>query len=116
MKSNHCLFPKEYIKKHLKDAPGRYQIVLQVKHSSRADLVAMGHRYNSKVTLLFAMSKNARCTRNDSPYEMTFADTHGNVHISLVERLSAMSDFFQDSNAVDKQNRVRQYKLRLEKK
>ena len=76
----------------------------------------MGYRYNSKVTLLFAISKNAGSTRKISPCEMKFADLHSNVHVGLVDRLSAALDFFEDSNVVDKHNQARQYKLGLEKK
>ena len=47
---------------------------------------------------------------------MEFADAHGNVHIRLVDRLSVISDFFHNSNIVDKHNQVRQHELELEKK
>ena len=114
--SNHSLFPKQYIEESLKDALGSCHIVLESKHPSGADLVAIGYRYNSKVTLLLARSKNAGSARKGSPHEMKFADACSNVHVRLVNRLSAISDFFRDSNIVDKHNQVRQHELELEKK
>ena len=47
---------------------------------------------------------------------MKFTDAHGNMYVRLVDRLSAISDFFQDSNVVDKHNQVRQHELGLGKK
>jgi len=116
IKTNHGLFPKQYIEEALKDAPGGCHIVLEGKHPNGADLVAIGYRYNSKVTLSFVISKNAGSTRKGSPYEMKFSDSHGNVHVRLVDRPSVISEFFERSNAVDKHNQARQYELGLEKK
>ena len=90
--------------------------MLEGKHPSREDLVTICYRCNLKVTLLFVMSKNAESTRKGVPYEIKFADMRGNVHVRLVNRLLVMSDFFQDSNVVDKHNQARQHKLGLEKK
>ena len=90
-------------------------IVLESKHPSGADLIAMGHRCNSKVTLSFAMTKNAGSTRKGSPYEMKFADSHGNARVRLVDRPSAMSEFFEDSSVADRHDQARQHKLGLEK-
>ena len=116
IKTNHGLFPKDYIEECLKDAPGGCHIVLEGKHPSEADLIAMGYRYNSKVTLSFVMSKNAGSIRKGSPYEMKFTDAYRNIHVRLVDRLSVISEFFQDSNVVDKYNQARQHELGLEKK
>ena len=100
----------------MKDILGGCYIVLESKHLSGADLVAMDYRYNSKVMLLFIMSKNTESTRKGSPHEMKFVDACGNVHVRLVDRLSAISNFFHNSNVVDKYNQARQHELRLEKK
>ena len=116
VKSNHGLFPKEFIEEALKDAPGGCHVVLEGQHPNGSDLIAMGYRHNSKVTLCFVMTKNAGSARKGSPYEMKFTDSHGNVHVRLVDRPSAMSEFFEDSNLVDKHNQSRQHELGLEKK
>ena len=38
---------------------------------------------------------------------MKFTDAHGNMYVRLVDRLSAISNFFHDSNVVDKHNQAR---------
>ena len=116
IKSNHGLYPKQFIKDQLKDAPGGTSIVLEGKHPEGAELIAIGYRYNSKVTLCFVMTKQAGSARAGRPYEMKFSDTHGNVHVRLVDRPAVISDFFEVSNCVDKHNQARQYELALEKK
>ena len=90
--------------------------MLESKHPNGSDLIAMGCRCNSKVTLSFAMTKNAGSTRKGSPYEMKFADSHRNAHARLVDRLSAASEFFQDSSVADRHDQARQCELGLEKK
>ena len=116
IKSNHGLYPKQFIEDALKDGPGGTHIVLEGKHPDGAELIAIGYRYNSKVTLCFVMTKNAGSTKPGTPYEMKFTDLHGNVHVRLVDRPAVISNFFQASNCVDKHNQARQYELALEKK
>lgn len=57
IKSNHSLFPKDFIQESIKDAPGGSHIVLKTKHlDGDNDLVAVGYRYNAKVPLfLFSL-------------------------------------------------------------
>ena len=116
IKTNHGLFPKQFIEDALKDGPGGCHIVLEGKHPDGPELVAIGYRYNSKVTLHFVMTKNAGSTKRGSPYEMKFTDSHGNVHVRLVDRPAVISNYFESSNCVDKHNQARQYELGLEKK
>ena len=115
IKSNHGLYPKQFIEDALKDGPGGTHIVLEGKHPDGAELIAIGYRYNSKVTLCFVMTKNVGSTKPGTPYEMKFTDLHGNVHVRLVDRPAVISNFFQASNCVDKHNQARQYELALEK-
>ena len=116
IKSNHGLYPKQFVEEALKEAPGGTHIVLEGTHPDGPELVAIGYRYNSKVTLCFVMTKNAGLTRKGKPYEMKFTDSHGNVHVRLVDRPSVISNFFEVSNCVDKHNQARQHELALEKK
>ena len=95
IKSNHGLFPKQFIEDSLKDALGDFDVTLEGKHSSRAHLVAIGCQHNLKVTLSFIISKNAGSTRKGSPCKMKFLDSYGNAHSRLVDLLSVISDFFQ---------------------
>ena len=116
IKSNYGLFPKQYIEESLKNTLSGYYIVLESKYLSGADLVVIDYRYISKIMLLLVISKNVGSARKGSPYEMKFADMRSNVHVRLVDRLLAISDFFHDSNVVDKYNQARQHELGLEKK
>ena len=47
---------------------------------------------------------------------MKFTDSHGNVNVRKVDRPAVISEFFENSNCVDKHNQARQYELALEKK
>ena len=104
IKSNYSLFSKQFIKESLKDAPGGYHVALEGKQPSRADLVAIECRHNSKVALSFVTSKNAGSRRKCSSYEIKFSDSHGDVHVRLVDQLLVISDFFEVSNPADKHN------------
>ena len=46
---------------------------------------------------------------------MKYTDDHGNVCVRLVERPDIISNFFGDSNTIDKHNQARQFDLALEK-
>ena len=67
-------------------------------------MVTFGHRHNSKVTLSLVTSKNVGLTRKGSKHEIKFSDSHGNVHVRLVDHLLVILDFFKRLNAVDKHN------------
>jgi len=46
---------------------------------------------------------------------MKFIDSHGNVHVRLVDRHSIISYFFGSSNCMDKHNQARQHEYALKK-
>ena len=46
---------------------------------------------------------------------MKYTDDHGNVCVCLVERPDIISNFFEDSNSIDKHNQSRQFDIALEK-
>ena len=85
IKSNHGLFPKQYITDALHDAPGGSHVVLTAKHPDEVNLVAVGYHYNLKVTILFVVTKNEESTNQGTLYEMKFSDRHDNVHVQLVD-------------------------------
>ena len=68
IKTNHRLFPKQFIEDTLKDIPGGTHVVLEGKHLDSPDLIAIGYQYNSKVTLYFVITKNAGSTKKGNPY------------------------------------------------
>ena len=94
IKTNYGLFPKQFIEEKLKDASSGMHIVLEGKHPEGANLVVIGYRYNLKVTLYFVITKNTGSIRKGKPYEMKFMDSHSNVHVRLVDKLSIISEFF----------------------
>ena len=116
VKTNHGLYPNMFIEDTLEDTPGGKHIAMQGNAPNGANLIVVGYRYNSKVSLCFVATRNAGSTREGEPYEMKFMDTHGNVHVRLVSRPALISSFFGKSSCVDKHNQARQYELALKKK
>ena len=142
VKTGHSLFPKDFIEKTLHGAPGGVHIVLKGKHPNGHTLYAIGYRYSKSKTLLFVMTSKAGSTTWGSKYENKFVDKYGNIgkllfihypftiyiilfhnafflfsqEIRHVERPEVISDFYRDSNSVDKHNHARQSSLALEKK
>ena len=115
VKNNKGLFPKDYIDKALEDAPGGVHIVLSGTAPNGVQLIALGYRYSTKTTLFFVATADAGSTRPGKEYEMKYTDDHGNVCVRLVERPDIISNFFEDSNSIDKHNQSRQFDLALEK-
>jgi hypothetical protein len=115
VKNNKGLFPKDYVEKALEDAPGGVHIVLKGTAPNGIELLALGYRYSTKTTLFFVATADAGSTRPGKEYEMKYTDDHGNVCVRLVERPDIISNFFADSNTIDKHNQARQFDLALEK-
>jgi len=116
VKSNHGLYPKDFIEYSLDGAHGGKHSVMQGTYPDGLETIVVGYHYNSKVTLCFVLTKNAASTREGEPCEMKFTDDHGNVHARLFSRPALISHFFNSSNCVDKHNQARQHELGLEKK
>ncbi len=101
VKTGHGLFPKKFIESALEDAPGGVWIVLEATHEG-VPLIALGYRYSTRTTLHFVATKDAGSTAKGTPYQMNFTDDWGNVHIRDVERPDIISQFFENSNTIDK--------------
>jgi hypothetical protein len=56
IKKGHGLFPKQFIKDALKDAPGGVWIVLESTHKN-VPLVAIGYRYSTRTTLFLLQQR-----------------------------------------------------------
>jgi hypothetical protein len=69
-------------------------------------LIAVGYKYNKKRVLHFIMTENVGSTGPGNPYEMKFADQHGNVCIREVSQPEVISEFFDDCNCVDVHNQL----------
>jgi hypothetical protein len=116
VKQYHSLFPKEFIKNALKDAPGGAHIVLEGSTKDEVKLVAIGYRYSRKTILHFILTKNSGKLEARTPYEMKYTDTYGNVCVRGVERPDVISKFFQTSNIIGTHNQLWQDFLCLETK
>jgi hypothetical protein len=83
VKTAHKLFPKQFIEEVLKDAPGGMSLKLLSTYQG-VHLIAVGYKYNKNHLLHFIMTENVGSTGPGNPYEMKFADQHGNVCIREV--------------------------------
>ena len=114
VKTNSGLYPKVFIMKALKDAPGGVSIVLKAMYHG-ISLMVSGYHYSTHTTICFVAMNDAGSTRVGSPYEMKYIDDWGNVQCRNVERPDILSEFFKASNMIDKHNLSRQADLALEK-
>ena len=105
--TNYGLHLKKCIEGTLKDAPSGTSIALEGKHPEGTELVAIGHRHNSKVTLFFVITKNAESARAGKLCEMKFLGMHRTTHVRLVDRSAVALEFFERSNSIDKHNQAR---------
>ena len=115
VKGNKGLYPKDFIEETLKEAPGGVSVVLTGIAPNGVQLVAVGYRYSVKTTLFFVFTGNAGSTKPGDPYMMKYTDSYGNLCSREVERPAAISDFFAESNTIDRHNQSRQYDLAIEK-
>jgi hypothetical protein len=109
------LYPKYFIDEALKDAHGGLSIVLAGIAPNGVRLIAVGYRYSVKTTLFFVMTENAGSTKPGDPYMMKYTDSYGNLCSQEVEHPAVISEFFRDSNTIDRHNQSRQYDLAIEK-
>jgi hypothetical protein len=116
VKTNHKLFPKQFIDEALQGMPGGVHIVLEgINAYTEEKLYAVGYRYSKKTTLFFVMSPGAGSTRPGKPYEMKYPTEQSNLGIRFVDRPDVVSKYFAASNCIDRHNQVRQFELHLEK-
>ena len=93
IKQYHSLFPKEFIKSALKDAPGGVHILLEGVTKDEVTLVAMGYRYSQKTILFFVFTKSAGSSKPGDPYQMKYTDSFGNICTRYVDRPQVISNF-----------------------
>ena len=116
VKTNHGLFPKQYIQEALKDASDGVNIVLEGVAPNNAPLVVVGYKYNKKKAILFVAIRRSVSTRADKPYEMKFTEIDRSVCVREVERPHLCGLYFKRSNILDTHNQMRQSELAFEKK
>jgi hypothetical protein len=109
------LFPLKGIENIMKDWPGGTYIVFEGRTLAGNELAAIGYKYNSRKCLAFIMTKTAGSTVPGVPYHAHFADVHNNLTSRAVARPEIVSEYFWQSNVIDKHNHVWQGELQLEK-
>jgi hypothetical protein len=109
------LYPKEELESRLENWPGGMHLVMEGLTPDMKTLLAIGYKYNSRKVLCFLATKNAGATTPGVPYRARFVDDNRNLVARPVERPEVLSNYFKQSNCVDKHNHARQYELRLEK-
>ena len=116
VKQNHVLYPEKAIQDALQVAPGGTKIVLSGQRSSGVKVIAIGYKYNKRTVLNFVTTLESGSTTDETPYEMKWADSKGNVHVQMIPRPAVISKFFDNCNEGDLHNHMRQFCLKLEKK
>ncbi|GAX26777.1 hypothetical protein FisN_9Lu068 [Fistulifera solaris] len=117
VKSNSGWFPKHELKKRMKHFPSGSHLVMRCRTpGSNIELFAIGYKYNLRKILFFIMTRNAgQTTPGPKPYIAKFPDNDGNVKERHIKRPQVLSDYFEDSDAIDSHNHCRQHRLGLEK-
>ena len=116
IKQAHALFPKDWLKENLSDAPGGSTMALETTINGRVFL-AIGYKYSSKKTLFFVAPAEAGGLSAGLPYMSRFAnDSHGNQAARPVPRPLTVSRYFDSNGVIDTHNHIRQYVMALEKK
>jgi hypothetical protein len=93
IKQYHSLFPKDYIKSALKDAPGGVHIILEETTKDEIPLVAMGHRYSRKTIVFLVLTKNGGTSKPGDPYQMKYTDSYRNICTGNVDHPQVISNF-----------------------
>jgi hypothetical protein len=78
-------------------------------------LITVGYRYSVKTTLFFVMMENAGSTKPGDPYMVKYTVLYGNICSREVEHPAVISDFFAESNTINRHNQSQQYDLAIEK-
>jgi len=99
----------------MKNWPAGLHIVLEGSASEGIDLLSLGYKYNSRKVLCFISTNNVGSTMTSSFYEATWRDNNGNTMSHQIPCPQIISEYFQNSNTIDKHNHVRQFLLELEK-
>jgi hypothetical protein len=112
---NKGLYPKDFIEENLVDALGSVSVVLTGIAPNCIWLITVGYRYSVKTTLFFVMTENASSTKPGDQYMMKCTDSYCYNCSSEAEHPAVISDFYADSNPIDRHNQSQQYDLAIEK-
>jgi hypothetical protein len=114
VKTRHKNFPKIQLETLMKEWPGGMYFVLEGVTLSSApgeaglQLLAIGHKHNSRNVQCFVCTKDAAPTANGVASQAKWTDECGNVRVRPVERPEVISRCFQHSDVVNAHNHARQ--------
>ena len=114
IKNGHRDYPRVYLEETMKDWPPGSHLVLETTKDDEL-LYAIGYKYNMKKVLLFIATENAGTTMPGTPYEAKWLDDNGRMTSRQVPRPHLISEYYKNSNQIDKHNHARQGVLALEK-
>ena len=98
----------------MKDWPSGSKLVMKCQAPNGVTLFAIGYKYSSKNTTVFISTENAGTTKDGKPYIAKFRDVANRPQERNVPRPDIVSNYFGDSNIIDKINHCRQSELGLE--
>jgi Transposase IS4 len=116
IKTNHAGSPKKELEALMKDWAAGVGLTLQCRTPNNVNLVIVAWTYTTKTILVFVATEDAGSTSpGGKAYEHRYNDEHGNVVSRFIERPEIIAHYYEDANAIDVHNQVRQSIIGLER-
>jgi hypothetical protein len=116
IKTNHAGSPKKELETIMKDWAAGVGLTLQCKTQSDINLVIVAWKYNTKALQIFVATEDSGSTMpGGKPYKVRYNDEHGNMMSHFLEWPKIIADYYEDANAIDVHNQVRQSIIGLER-
>ena len=114
-KTSHKGFCLATLEKLMKDWPGGSYLVMKIIPwvPGEITLLAIGYKYNYRKVIGFIASEGDGRTEPGDPYLSHFPDIYSNVSVRPIVRPHLLGRYFNDCNAIDNYNRMRQSDLAL---
>ena len=96
------------------DWPPGSHLIMETTVKERKYYV-VGYKYNMKKVLSFISAEGAGHTGTGTPDEVKWLDDNGRMASRRIARPHMLSEYFKESNQIDKHNHVRQSQLAIEK-
>ena len=114
IKNAHKQYPRKYLETTMKEWPSGTHLVLETQVEGET-IYAIGYKYNMRKVLLFIATEEAGNTMPGTPYEAKWLDDNGRMCSRQIPRPHLISEYYKNSNQIDKHNHARQGVLALEK-
>ena len=117
VKTSHKDFFLDTLEKLMKDWPGGSYLVMKINPGvpGGRPLLNIGKKYNSRKVLGFIATEGYGSTESVDTYLSHFPDIYFNVSVCPIFCTHLIVRYFNDCNAIDNQNRMRQSDLALDK-